>query len=509
MAILQMAQHWQKHNNFPNGTVHFAVQTMAGTNEVFDCPPFDTYTPRKTIRQVVTAAAFLGGLVVMAAGGPVGAPVGIVLLDLAVSVLTVTLVLNSINERMAIGKEFKVDAHCFMDMTLLVTSFIGMAGALRALLGAVQKAHNGMLVFNLGVGAFSFGMMTEDTRQAIENTNARYTVAITKERDPAEKKKLEAEHRKAIASILGAAAVNGGLILISAGLAARHAIASRTSRARATGGPEQPGLPSRPRQPTDVTPRTVRVKGRGAPHEVYQYPEGLVHLELTVAEARHSYRVSIRNDPSREAAIYVDPKGEHIVVQGTRNFVGTEWFNEAGMGRPWKLVEHYHPGGDPYPSTNDWFAMMDYQVNRGFPEEAVSSRILLDPVRNEYTEFGYEPSFNEKPYWIRFHDGPKKRFKDTPWNANSDYIGFLRDEGVPQPSTPGKQSGLTPATPSSVESPLGFRFKNRQQARFWNQLLKDVEARGFQLSMEELKKAFKAANEQEQWQILRIIAKAN
>jgi hypothetical protein len=90
-------------------------------------------------------------------------------------------------------------------------------------------------------------------------------------------------------------------------------------------------------------PQIVNEQGTLTPH-VEDFPEGLVHLELNRSEAYSSYRKSIDADPNREAAIYVDSdNGEHIVVQGNREFVDTDWFNEPGMQRPWKLVEHIIP----------------------------------------------------------------------------------------------------------------------------------------------------------------------
>ena len=111
---------------------------------------------------------------------------------------------------------------------------------------------------------------------------------------------------------------------------------------RAAGVPPRSGPHDEPFRPTESEAQSL------SPH-VDRYPEGLVHLELTRPEAYESFQNSIAEDQSREAAIYVDAaNGEHVVVQGSERFVDTQWMALPGLRRPWQLLEHYHPEGDPF-----------------------------------------------------------------------------------------------------------------------------------------------------------------
>jgi hypothetical protein len=224
-AISEMAGHWKTYNDLPDGTLHVAVQTMEGSKPVREWV-FDTLSGRKTVKRGLAVVAGVGGVVLLAASpftGGATAPVGILILDAVVAGATITLVAASIEERLRTNT-FHFDAHFVMDMTTLVTAFVGGAGALRGLSGATRTASNGMLIFNLAVGGFSFVMMSVATRNALDRTNAEYLARIQAASDPAEKARLEDERRKVLASIMGAACVSGGLILVATGIAAKHAI---------------------------------------------------------------------------------------------------------------------------------------------------------------------------------------------------------------------------------------------------------------------------------------------
>jgi hypothetical protein len=236
---------------------------------------------------------------------------------------------------------------------------------------------------------------------------------------------------------------------------------------RATGVPPRSGPHDEPSMPAESKAQTL------SPH-VDRYPEGLVHLELTRPEAYQSFQDSIAEDQSREAAIYFDAaNGEHIVVQGSERFVDTQWMALPGLRRPWQLLEHYHPEGDPFASIDDFEAMMDPQLRYGRPEQPLSTRIRwVDPASKIQfvTEIGYTPGIM-KPYWIKFRNDSGAwefhDFADTPWNAGSDYIRFLQKKGVPQPTIPARTPGPTrlgtgPGTPPQARLP---KFSRVQTAR--------------------------------------------
>ena len=135
-AISDMAGDWRHYNEFPDGTLHFAVRMLEGQGDVREWV-FDTHTTRKTARAVLGGVAAVGGVALLVASpftGGMTAPVGVLLLGAvegAVAGLTVALVADSINERLKTNT-FHFDARFMMDMATLVTVFVGAAGAMRA-----------------------------------------------------------------------------------------------------------------------------------------------------------------------------------------------------------------------------------------------------------------------------------------------------------------------------------------------------------------------------------------
>lgn len=252
---------------------------------------------------------------------------------------------------------------------------------------------------------------------------------------------------------------------------------------------KEQGLESIPKEP-----EIFNEQGTLKPH-VEEYPEGLVHLELNRGEAYSSYRKSIDADLNREAAIYVDPdNGEHIVVQGNREFVDTDWYKEPGMQRSWQLEEHYHPGNDTgarYASPDDYHAMMDPIIAGGDLTKPISTKIRWrDPASKLefYTEIGYTPDV-DPPFWIKYRDVEGKwqfkQFRDVPWNSNSEYEHFLIREGIPVPDGGASKPGVRrPDTTSPVPTPVRktpdakLPDFNRKQKYRLNQMMNEMKKHG-------------------------------
>lgn len=170
------------------------------------------------------------------------------------------------------------------------------------------------------------------------------------------------------------------------------------------------------------------------------YPEGLVEFDLDAPGAQRSYRVSLTDDPNREAGIWMNPQTrEYVVVQGGRDFVETEWMNSSDMLRAgrrpnWRLVEHYHPDAqliDRLPSRDDFQSLMHWQTTGAEARHELTSNVrYTDPQTHiEFsTRFGYSPH-HIQPYWVEYRS-PKgslitRRFRDPPWKPGSEYSHFL------------------------------------------------------------------------------------
>ncbi|MDT5173122.1 MAG: hypothetical protein QOG37_373, partial [Mycobacterium sp.] len=124
------------------------------------------------------------------------------------------------------------------------------------------------------------------------------------------------------------------------------------------------------RPPRGYTPRVARKVVKEATDD---YPEGLVHYGLGPEDAKKSYEKSLFEDPTREAGVWRDlDNGEHVVVQGDRGFVGTDWKADPEFaGRRWHSVEHYHPSSgvdwqlNRYASPEDWDVLMEPHTRHG------------------------------------------------------------------------------------------------------------------------------------------------
>jgi hypothetical protein len=270
-AIDAMASHWHTYNDYPYGTVHLAIKLLEDGTIIEKT--IDTYNVRRTGRKVLTGLAVAGGLILLAASpltGGASAPVAVLILDAAVAGATIALVADSINQRIQTGT-FKFDAQFVLDMLTVVTVVLGAFGTFARALTASQAVKNGMLLANLGTGAASLVLISVETRQTILGIEARYTAeiagaqeAVTAAQDDDTRKKavarvrqLEQQRDAAIAQILGAAAVSGGLILVSMGMSAKQLAAAPAAGAKGGVPPGEtppPPPPSRQGSGTDVPP---------------------------------------------------------------------------------------------------------------------------------------------------------------------------------------------------------------------------------------------------------------
>ncbi len=250
-AVEDAMGEWRHYNEYPDGTMHAGVQLLEGNKDIREWE-IDTHTRRKTARKVLTGVAAVGGVALLIASpftGGASASVGVLLLEGVVAGATVALVVDSINERIKTNT-FHFDARFVMDMTALVTTFVGVGGAIRGLTAPIGAARNGMLIFNLGAGATNFAMMTIETQHLIDQENAQFTAQIANVTDNATKADMEEKHRARLAGIMGSACVSGGIIIVATGLAAKQGLESEPP----------PGLPAGQRPPPEkpLTPEPLK-----------------------------------------------------------------------------------------------------------------------------------------------------------------------------------------------------------------------------------------------------------
>jgi len=257
-------------------------------------------------------------------------------------------------------------------------------------------------------------------------------------------------------------------------------------------------------EPTQRIPRAevdaAAVAGppRSAQPEVVEFdilPEMTVMMDADPRNrdaALDNYDTLIRDDPTREVAMYYNPDtGEHIVVQGveTTVYVGrsatgdAEAPQAAGTTQRWKeildndsgrweLVSHFHPD---YPDPNVHPALKrmpsgesgDMGLIRGESDAAGgvarSSRIhYMDNGDYAHTDFGYDPANPRRPYWIEFENprtGQRDRRTFRTVEEYDRWVGRLLrqpdpaavpqspDAAAPPAATPDGSTGLPAARP--------------------------------------------------------------
>ena len=192
------------------------------------------------------------------------------------------------------------------------------------------------------------------------------------------------------------------------------------------GEPRIPGDPRSPSPPTQIENPTAKDLGEAE----WADDVGMAAIELDRPQAYREFNRWMHDDPTREVGIFMDPEsGEFIVIQGREMQVPiADVLAERGYGRNWSLVEHYHPGGDPFArlaSPQDFEFMMYRQTQGIDPIGPVSTRIRwIDPVGGveRITTIGYNPGAAE-PYFMEFPelDGRlvRQSFRVPPWQPGS------------------------------------------------------------------------------------------
>ncbi|WP_372617587.1 hypothetical protein [Falsiroseomonas sp.] len=256
---------------------------------------------------------------------------------------------------------------------------------------------------------------------------------------------------------------------------------------------EEPTLVTRRPPPSPDEEPTVITRRPAPPEEVelVRLPEMTVMMDpnphdLNAAIA--NYAAMIRDDPTREAAIYRNPvTGEYVVVQGVENtvFVGRNAAGQSeapvgsGYAQRWKelldhdighwvLEEHFHPPDPRNPQQTGFgrripsgahgdlgVVAFDSAQSGGGPR---SSRITyVHEGKWGYTDFGFDPNSRTARYWVEIDNPFTGRRERYDFASTAAYDAWAnRAAGIPlPPSSP--VGGTTPSHPvvPRSDAPLG------------------------------------------------------
>jgi hypothetical protein len=217
--------------------------------------------------------------------------------------------------------------------------------------------------------------------------------------------------------------------------------AARGVHPRAASSEEEP-LPSTrrgpPPLPTEEFHRAAAAKRRAAAAvpELLELPEGSPMMPpdpRSRVEAIEMLRNSMRDDPIREIAVYVNTAtGEHVLIQGNRQYVAVE---VDAAGRPvgiagqgirqvwkeildvdqgnWRLVAHNHPGEAdashagysrrlPSGRGGDFMVLVEQSLRAGGHDQYSEIHVTYGG-RTAVTEFSFEPGL-KRPFGLIYDD---------------------------------------------------------------------------------------------------------
>lgn len=219
-AVDALAADWTSHNDYPNGTIHLAVELEDGS---FYERSLDTFNYKKPVKKVAGTVAFVGGLAVLGAAvvfsGGTAAPVGVVVLQGLALGATVVDIGLSLEQRLATGT-LHADGQLTLDLLQIAGSLVG-AGALAKTLQGAKTLSRGYVLVQLGLDVSQGVVLTAQVHDQLLELDAKFHVEqATRQQAGAsaqELAKAEEEYKAQTAKILGSAAVSGGLLLVSAG----------------------------------------------------------------------------------------------------------------------------------------------------------------------------------------------------------------------------------------------------------------------------------------------------
>lgn len=222
-AVAAMCTHIHDHNDYPDGSLHLAIQLEDGS--IYE-KTIDTHNWKKPTEKALGYVAIVGGVAMIIAApltGGSSAVVGVIFVTTATAGLAS--VALSMSEQYAKEGEIKVDGRLALNILQVVSLALG-AGTFSAAFKSAGAVGKGMVLGTmLGLDVASGVLISQSVIHQIGLIEASYNPRIAAATDPVDKERLTREKEGAVAQVLGAAAVNGAFILVSVGQGI-HAIKS-------------------------------------------------------------------------------------------------------------------------------------------------------------------------------------------------------------------------------------------------------------------------------------------
>ena len=214
-ALNNMADHWHRHNDYPSGTVQLAVQLKESPGQVWE-HRIDTGNWRKPLKKGLAYTSMGLGILALAATpftGGASTAVGVLMISSAVTGLAAMAL--DIEDRIAKEGTLKADTRLLLDIVGLAGTLLGLGALSQTLKGARLVAQTRYLIA-LGTSDLVQGvLLTSELRQQLLDLEADYAVRLSKATTEEEKAAIRRERDAQMNQIFGAAAVNGGLLLVS------------------------------------------------------------------------------------------------------------------------------------------------------------------------------------------------------------------------------------------------------------------------------------------------------
>ena len=226
-ALDVLKSQWHSHNDYPNGTLHLAVQLQHGDLAVHELS-FDTNSTLRTVRSVLGTVASAAGLalLVLPGGGVLSA--GLLIVSGAAGTASTLL---SLQHRAETEGGLHADGKLALDLLSLATNVASLGGFTQTIQrgsGLVRGMYYGSMAGLAGAQGY---LIAAETKAAVADLEAQFAVQIARAPE-AERQSLRKQRDHAIASAIGDAIISGGFLLVSVAGIIKDSLARRGSDVR-------------------------------------------------------------------------------------------------------------------------------------------------------------------------------------------------------------------------------------------------------------------------------------